>query len=206
MKPLPINKVGDLRVPNIKTQKTPKKQKAQSGFSHKKYLNKQELERLDNTLQRNYHKDLRNVLIIFTGLHSGARAQEILNLTKDDLIPISASIHIKTLKGGKAREVPLPKWLFKALNAIEPAENGLLFPISYSRLYQVWKDYCPCRKPFHSLRHTFAINLYARHKDLRLVQVALGHSNIQNTMVYAEYYYTTREMRRKIVSTNWRWF
>lgn len=200
------NKVEDYYVPKLKTQKTPKRQKAQSGFSHKKYLNKQEIERLDKVLHRNFYKDQRNVLIIFTALHSGARAQEILNLNKDDLLPHCASILIKTLKGGKPREIPLPKWLFRALSAIETDETGLLFPISYSRLYQVWKDYSPCQKSFHALRHTFAINLYARHKDLRLVQVALGHSNIQNTMIYAEYYYSTQELRRKIVSSNWRWF
>ena len=37
----------------------------------------------------------------------------------------------------------------------------------------------------HSLRHTFATELYRRTRDLGLVQAALGHASITSTMVYA---------------------
>ena len=36
----------------------------------------------------------------------------------------------------------------------------------------------------HTLRHTFATNLLRQTKNLRLVQKALGHSNIETTVVY----------------------
>ncbi|CAM5999402.1 unnamed protein product [Sphagnum balticum] len=36
-------------------------------------------------------------------------------------------------------------------------------------------------------------------KDLRLVQVALGHRNITNTMVYADYIYSQQELRKLIL-------
>jgi integrase/recombinase XerC len=54
-------------------------------------------------------------------------------------------------------------------------------------------------KKFHSLRHTFAIELYQKTKDLRLVQVALGHRNITNTMIYADYVYSQQELRKLIL-------
>ncbi|MFH1311979.1 MAG: tyrosine-type recombinase/integrase [Candidatus Eisenbacteria bacterium] len=37
----------------------------------------------------------------------------------------------------------------------------------------------------HSLRHTFAMNLYRNTGDLRLVQTALGHKHVSTTEIYA---------------------
>ena len=37
----------------------------------------------------------------------------------------------------------------------------------------------------HSLRHTFAMNLYRKTGDLRLVQTTLGHKRITTTEIYA---------------------
>ena len=36
----------------------------------------------------------------------------------------------------------------------------------------------------HALRHTFATDLYAETKNLRLVQKALGHADVSTTMIY----------------------
>jgi integrase/recombinase XerD len=38
---------------------------------------------------------------------------------------------------------------------------------------------------FHSLRHTFAMRLYAETRDLFLVQSKLGHRSVKSTEVYA---------------------
>jgi site-specific recombinase XerD len=38
----------------------------------------------------------------------------------------------------------------------------------------------------HSTRHTFAMNLYRKTGDLRLVQTALGHKHISTTEIYAQ--------------------
>jgi integrase len=75
----------------------------------------------------------------------------------------------------------------------------VLFPITYNRLRQIWDLYRPVQKKFHSLRHTFAIQLYKKTKDIRLVQVALGHRNVMNTMIYADYVYSQTELRKLIL-------
>ncbi len=41
-------------------------------------------------------------------------------------------------------------------------------------------------KSAHSLRHSYAVELYSREHDLRAVQKQLGHSNIQTTTKYAD--------------------
>ena len=49
------------------------------------------------------------------------------------------------------------------------------------------KSGLPCYYSIHSLRHTYATNLYrASGYNLRLVQKQLGHTNINTTTVYSD--------------------
>lgn len=164
-----------------------------------KYLLDHEFERIMHIAKSFLEKDKRNCVLIYLALFTGARAQEILNLKVEDFDPYDETVFIKGLKGSNDREIPLPTWLFKECMKLSP-EKGLLFPITYNRLLQIWHLYRPINKKFHSLRHTFAIRLYKKTKDIRLVQVALGHRNITNTMVYADYVYTQQEMRKLILT------
>ncbi len=165
-----------------------------------KYLLEPELDRLQHILHSFQHKDPRNCTLLWTLLHTGARAQEVLNLRPEDLNTYDESVFIRGLKGSNDRELPLPTWLFPKLVAeVARAEEGLLFPITYNRLRQIWELYRPVHKKLHALRHTFAIRLYKKTKDLRLVQVALGHRNITNTMIYADYVYSQDELRKLIL-------
>lgn len=138
-------------------------------------------------------------LLIELALRTGGRASEILALTKADLNAHEQTVFLKGLKGSNDREIPLSGPLFKRLSLYaENLPRQKIFNISYRQFNRVWEMYRPVPKKLHSLRHTFAIELYKKHRDLRLVQVALGHRNIQNTMVYAEYHYATTELRKLI--------
>lgn len=165
-----------------------------------KYLLPPESERLEKLLDDHLGRDPRNCLMLLVALRTGGRAQEILNLRKTDLNAYDETVFIRGLKGSNDREIPLPRPLFQKLARwAEQSSDPRLFPIGYHRLHQIWELYRPVPKKFHSLRHTFAIRLYQKTKDLRLVQVALGHRNITNTMVYADYVYSQQELRRLIL-------
>jgi site-specific recombinase XerD len=41
-------------------------------------------------------------------------------------------------------------------------------------------------KSAHSLRHSYAVQLYHQQKDLRAVQKQLRHASVQTTMIYAD--------------------
>jgi len=165
-----------------------------------KYLIPPEVEKLEKIIETYKSQDPRNCLIISLALKTGGRAQEILNLTKSDLNSYDQSVFLRGIKGSNDREIPLPAQLFSNLRFFADSTSGnSLFPISYQRLYQIWELYRPIPKKFHSLRHTFAIRLYQKTKDLRLVQVALGHRNITNTMIYADYVYSQQELRKLIL-------
>ena len=165
-----------------------------------KYLLDPEFERLEILLKRYIIKDRRNCLLLYLAMHTGARAQEILNLKKEDLNVYDQSVFIHGIKGSNDREIPLPEWLFDYLELYsKDVEGDILFNITYHRLRQIWEEYRPVQKKFHCLRHTFAIRLYKKVKDLRLLQIALGHRNISNTMIYADFVYSQNEMRKLIL-------
>jgi integrase/recombinase XerC len=165
-----------------------------------KYLLNPELDRLLSIIQTYQDQDVRNCLLILLGLKTGARAQELLNIQKIDINIYDETVFIRGIKGSNDREIPISNLIFLRLKRyMDTIEGKLLFDISYDRLYQIWNHYRPVEKKFHCLRHTFAIQLYKKTKDIRLVQVALGHRNITNTMIYADYVYSQDELKRLIL-------
>lgn len=53
------------------------------------------------------------------------------------------------------------------------------------------------RLQFHSLRHSIAVHLLDAGADVAFVQDRLGHTNIQNTMVYMRYTTRTRDVQTR---------
>lgn len=147
-------------------------------ITKQKYLLPDELAYLMKRLDKT-----RDGLMIKLALKTGARAQELLNIKATDLSVDSVFIH--GLKGSFDREIPIDKNFVKDLLALEHGPKGELFDITYPRLVQIWETWRPAKKPFKATRHTFAVELYKDTRDIRLVQLALGHKSINNTLVYA---------------------
>jgi integrase len=163
-----------------------------------KYLQPPEIESLVLLLARQ-PKDSRDALLIRLAIATGARASELLEVTAANLNRHERTVLIRGLKGSNDREIPLTHDLYADLEAYSRTTTGRLFPFSYRRLQQIWSLYRTTPKKFHALRHTFAIRLYAKTKDLRLVKYSLGHKSINNTMIYAEYAYTANELRQALL-------
>ncbi len=155
-------------------------------LNRNKFLEDHELSGLKSTLDLSK----RDHVIVSLAIETGARASEILNLRQTDLYTDTNTVFIRALKGGKDREIPVRKELIDALIKFIP------FNISYRRLAQIWDHYRPNNKKFHSLRHTFAVNLYKRTKDIKLTQLALGHSSPTTTSIYTDFLYSQEQMKR----------
>lgn len=164
-----------------------------------KYLLEPEVLALGDTFTRYATSDTRDMLALELALRTGARANELLAIKVSDLNPHDKSVFIKGIKNSNDREIPITDSLYARLSVYAQGKKGELFDIGYHRLRDVWEHYRPVEKKFHSLRHTFAINLYKKTRDLKLVQVALGHKNIQNTMIYADYVYSQEELRKLVL-------
>lgn len=131
----------------------------------------------------------------------GMRAGELLKLRVVDVDFDTRMLTVHGTKGSATRDLPLfgemlneLKWWIES----EDLSSGQrLFNLSYDGLRWIWKHYTPHEdKGLHSLRHTRALELYQLTKDIRLVKHVLGHRNIMNTMVYADYHYSHEEIRR----------
>lgn len=133
-------------------------------------------------LEKLCHAHTRNDCLVLLALRTGARKAELLNITPKDLA--NDGVWIRGLKGSKDRFLPLKRDFVAALRAISCSER--LFDISPQRVDQIWALYRGAcgNKHFHCLRHSFAVRLYDKTRDVLLVQAALGHRSIQSTMVY----------------------
>lgn len=136
--------------------------------------------------------------MILTSIHTGARPSEVLRIRKKDLSREDNVVCIWGIKGSRDREIPLPPKLFDRLYqlAAELQPEDKIFPIALRTYQGIWHQYRPAKKGIKALRHTFAIRLYQKTKDIRLVQRALGHKCLNTTQIYTEYEYNVEELRR----------
>lgn len=140
--------------------------------------------------------------IVALALHCGLRRQEIFDATIDDIHYDNAYVVVPKGKGGKFREVPHTEasreairawleiraelgpdhdrpWLCLAWEGIE------LQPMRWERFASILRTIGKGWE-LHRFRHTYATELLRSTKRLEIVQRALGHANLQQTMVYAQ--------------------
>lgn len=139
----------------------------------------------------------RNGIMIELLYRTGMRSSEMLLLRPMDLYDDTQSIQVATVKGGKDREIPIQPELFRRLQKLATGDRETpIFNIGHRNLLEIWAKFKPVKKKLHSLRHTYAYNLYKRTKDLLLCKRALGHRSINSTMVYQEEYYQQEDLNR----------
>jgi len=144
-------------------------------------------------------------MIIDLALSTGLRVSEISNLKECDLFVSNNEFELIVTrgKGGKRRTVYFDPDLKSHLKKyiIWKHETGkygdpLIFSKqapnmcieSFERVFNKLRDKAglPSHFSFHSMRHSYATILYAKTRDLRLVQKQLGHSSPVITALYAD--------------------
>jgi integrase len=118
------------------------------------------------------------------GMRCGEIAQAHTNDLTRDLTGWSLLIHGK---GGKLRTVPVSDGLSVRLRALP---RGYLFSgqidghLSSSYVSKLLSGVLPDGWTAHTLRHRFASAAYAADRDIRAVQLLLGHASVATTQVY----------------------
>lgn len=152
----------------------------------------------------------RRDLVLLSALYdSGARVQELINLSVGDFIPGSQATLVLTGKGNKTRRVPLLTNTASLLVAYITehhldAPHKKTFPLfansQHNRLtkegvaYVLGKyaaqahqisDLVPLKVHCHMLRHSKAVHLLQAGVNLIYIRDFLGHADIKTTEIYA---------------------
>lgn len=157
-------------------------------ITEQKILNEQELEKFIYHL--NNFKGTRDSIMLRIALRTGARSIEVLRIRPMDVG--NQNVTIYGVKSSNDRTIPLPKDLFDELKTYIKEEsipaNEYVFKMTTRHYRRIFKQFCPnVYKSSKSMRHTFGVKLYQNCKEIIPVKAALGHRQINNTMVYLEY-------------------
>jgi integrase/recombinase XerD len=154
-----------------------------------------------------YPTQERNRVMIKLILDTGLRRAEAISLRWNDINLMSGKLKVVQGKGAKDRILwvqeetleELKHWKERQVDELTKREavnkDNLVFTTltgnklnpnnfykvvnGYSHKAGIAKEVSP-----HTLRHTFATDLYRETKNIRLVQKALGHEDLSTTMIY----------------------
>ena len=144
----------------------------------------------------------RNRVMLRLMLDTGLRLSEAIHLRWKDIDLNSGKVMVRQGKGAKDRTLwtgeanlaALVEWQERQVKectgspqaVFTTKEGGKLDPRYIQRMVKryavnagIQKDITP-----HTLRHSFATDLYRETTNIRLTQKALGHSNLATTQIY----------------------
>ncbi|MCS4201450.1 tyrosine-type recombinase/integrase [Salinibacter ruber] len=166
-------------------------------------LTEEETDRLLAQPNQRYFGPCRDYLYMRVMLKAGLRASEATALRPEHIDLMSGKLMVREGKGAKDRTLWIGEELLEELQdwmdrrkATAPKADYLLptskgTQVATSHLRRSVKRYAKGanieeveRVSPHTLRHTFATRLYRETGKIRLVQKALGHSDLSTTMIY----------------------
>lgn len=172
-----------------------------------KYLTNREVQILYRQLAQDTSRHaLRNQAIFLVTKYCALRASEVGLLKESDYDSVKKQIFCRRLKGSRSNTIRiLDPEVISSLDAylavkdkiyprsefLFPSQKGK--PISRKMLHYLYRRYCAGteiardKRHMHTLKHTRAIELGERQFDIKDIQWWLGHTNVENTLIYSQF-------------------
>jgi len=148
---------------------------------------------------------------------TGLRASEVIALKVGDIDSQRMTLRVEQGKGRKDRYAMLPPilldrlrawwrmghaqgkilrngWLFPGLDPVDPLTTRQLNRAIHAAADAAGIDK---RVSMHTLRHSFATHLLEQKVDIRVIQVLLGHKQLETTTIYA---HVATDLLREVIS------
>ena len=140
---------------------------------------------------------LRNKVLYEIGAFCGLRVGEVTNLRMDDISLDDSTVYVRSEKGEQDRIVGIPDFVISDIRDYlkfrMPTDPRAFFTTKEGRMpYEYIRSLTAKighklnmpKLHYHSLRHYYATLLLNLNRDLREIQLLLGHANVQTTVVY----------------------
>jgi len=172
-----------------------------------KILNNEEIKKVLHYWNTRYFSQYRNKIIMKLILNTGLRISEVINLKWNHINLTSGKINVIEGKGKKDRVLWVNNDVIESLIYYRERQESVLVNKDFCAcdILQVFtsfsnkklsagnlrKSFYKCSKNSinrkvspHQLRHTYATMLLSETQNLRIVQKALGHSDLSTTQIY----------------------
>jgi site-specific recombinase XerD len=186
------------------------------------YLSIEEVGILFSIPDTNTRRGLRSLTIMSVLYETGARVQELIDLTPLNLHIADTSPYVELRgKGDKVRKIPIAAELadilrkYMAVYNVGTRQEPLFYNSQHAKLTRAGVQYiidkymniAKNRNPGlfnqnitnHSFRHSKAMHLLEAGVNLVYIRDFLGHSSVTTTEIYAR---TNPEIKRKIITEN----
>lgn len=130
--------------------------------------------------------------MVITGIHTGMRRGELVNLKWQDIDPVNRIITVTQTKNNRVKNIPISKTLFDELMKLPKYSDYVFANPDGSRIRNLRKQFeAACKRAnltgvcWYTLRHTFASHLAMNGVDLRSIAELLGDKTLEMVIRYS---------------------
>ena len=164
----------------------------------REYLTESEVDQLIAVLRKKSRNPNRDALIVMMMFRHGLRVGEAVSLKWDQVDFKASTLHVNRLKGSKGSVHPIPGPELRLLRKLEREKNSRYIflserksPLTTQAVYRMLRNVeqglgwdFPIHP--HMLRHSCGYYLANQGHDTRAIQMYMGHTSINNTVLYTQ--------------------